>query len=70
MLAIEIKNLNLNYGSTEILKNFNADIVAGEFIGIFGPNGAGKSTLLQAILGLITPKAGAIKIFEPGRIVL
>ena len=37
-------------------------IRSGEFIGVFGPNGAGKTTLLHAILGLLRPSAGEIKV--------
>lgn len=64
MAAITIENLSLTYGDRVILRDFNATIAAGEFIGIFGPNGAGKSTLLRAILGLTTPSAGTIRIAQ------
>ena len=38
-------------------------IRAGEFIGVLGPNGAGKTTLMRAILGLLPPSAGTIRVF-------
>ena len=38
-------------------------IGAGEFIGVLGPNGAGKTTLMRAILGLLPPSAGTIRVF-------
>ncbi len=52
-----------------VLQEVSAAIYPGEFIGIFGPNGAGKTTLLRAILGLITPVSGNIRVFgkPPGR---
>lgn len=62
MVAIEIKDLTLAYGSRPIFHHFSAQIGQGEFIGIFGPNGAGKSTLLRAILGLIPLHGGSISI--------
>ena len=38
-------------------------INAGEFIGVLGPNGAGKTTLMRAILGLLPPSAGTLRVF-------
>jgi zinc/manganese transport system ATP-binding protein len=61
--AIELENLSLARGARTILSNVSASIGEGEFIGIFGPNGAGKTTLLHAILGLLPPASGAIRVF-------
>lgn len=61
--CIKIHQLELGYPSQPLLNAFTADIQQGEFIGIFGPNGAGKSTLLRAILGLLKPLQGEIRIF-------
>lgn len=63
MYALAINQLTLAYGERQIITQFNAQIAAGEFIGLFGPNGAGKSTLLRAILGLVTSKQGTIQVF-------
>ena len=46
---IEIKNLNMSYGSKQVLKNINLDINRGNIIGYIGPNGAGKSTTIKII---------------------
>jgi zinc/manganese transport system ATP-binding protein len=45
------------------LSNATFAIEAGEFIGVLGPNGAGKTTLMRAILGLLSPTEGTIKVF-------
>jgi zinc/manganese transport system ATP-binding protein len=50
-------------GGRVVLDGVNAAIRAGEFIGVFGPNGSGKSTLLRAILGLLPPLSGEIRVF-------
>ena len=34
----------------------------GEIVGLIGPNGAGKSTTLHAIMGLVSPHAGEIRL--------
>ena len=45
-----------------MLADVTAAIRPGEFIGVFGPNGAGKTTLLHAILGLVRPTAGELRV--------
>lgn len=67
--ALQISGLRLTLGGHDILTNVNADILAGEFVGIFGPNGAGKTTLVRAIVNTLRPAAGTITIFgeAPGR---
>ncbi len=48
-------------------KNFTLDcsltVPAGRITGLIGQNGAGKSTAFKAILGLITPDSGEIRVF-------
>jgi len=67
--ALQISDLALTLGGNTILHGVNADIEAGEFVGIFGPNGAGKTTLVRAIVNTLRPSNGAIKIFgeAPGK---
>ena len=48
---LEIKNLCVNVGEKEILKNLSFSANKGEVHVIMGPNGAGKSTLANAIMG-------------------
>ena len=42
--AVQIKDLQMNFGDKKVLKGINLDIPAGKIIGYIGPNGAGKST--------------------------
>ena len=55
--------MTITRGARTVLADVSTTIRAGEFIAILGPNGAGKTTLLQAILGLLPPAAGEIRIF-------
>jgi zinc/manganese transport system ATP-binding protein len=64
VIAVDIKNLMLARGERTILSDVNASIGEGEFVGVFGPNGSGKTTLLQAILGLVHPTTGEIRVFD------
>ncbi len=58
--TLEIRDLSVRAGGTEILSGINADIRCGEVTALIGPNGAGKTTLLLAILGQV-PHRGEIR---------
>jgi zinc/manganese transport system ATP-binding protein len=59
---IELDRATIRLGSRLVLDRASLAIGAGEFIALLGPNGAGKTTLLRALLGLIPPASGAIRI--------
>ncbi|HSL78872.1 MAG TPA: ABC transporter ATP-binding protein [Pseudolabrys sp.] len=63
MSAVSLEHVTLQLGGRAVLSDVSFDIEAGEFIGVLGPNGAGKTTLMRAILGLLVPSAGRIKVF-------
>ncbi|MEZ5805400.1 MAG: ABC transporter ATP-binding protein [Rhizobiaceae bacterium] len=65
MTSVLVRNLSLNFGTVEVLKNLNIDVAEGEFIVLLGPSGCGKSTLLNCIAGLLDVSAG--QIFINGR---
>ena len=60
--AIELDRITLARGQRIVLADVTAAIRTGEFIGVFGPNGAGKTTLLHALLGLVRPVTGALRV--------
>jgi zinc/manganese transport system ATP-binding protein len=62
MLAIQLERVTIARAGRIILSDVSVAIRSGEFIGVFGPNGAGKTTLLHAILGLLRPSSGEIKV--------
>jgi len=61
-IAISVKGLSVSYERKRVLANIFLELKAGRVVGVVGPNGAGKSTLFKAILGLIEPNTGLIKI--------
>ncbi len=63
MNVIELDRVTIRIGSREILADTSFAIRRGEFIGVLGPNGAGKTTLMRAILGLLPPSAGSLRVF-------
>jgi zinc/manganese transport system ATP-binding protein len=62
VFAIELDRVTIARAGRVVLADVSVAIRSGEFIGVFGPNGAGKTTLLQAILGLLRPSAGELKV--------
>ncbi|MBX3567986.1 MAG: sn-glycerol-3-phosphate ABC transporter ATP-binding protein UgpC [Rhizobiaceae bacterium] len=60
MTSVLVKDVSLNYGAVEVLKNLNIDVAEGEFIVLLGPSGCGKSTLLNCIAGLLDVSSGQI----------
>lgn len=59
-VAINVRNLRVNYGEHEVLHNISFDVRAGETITILGGSGSGKTTLLRSLIGLEKPSSGAI----------
>jgi Fe-S cluster assembly ATP-binding protein len=51
MDVLEIKNLRVKTGNTEIIKGIVLKVRTGEMHVIMGPNGSGKSTLCHALMG-------------------
>ena len=43
----EIRNVNLNYGEKQVLKNIDLNIYKNKVTAFIGPSGCGKSTLLR-----------------------
>lgn len=61
-VSVSIRNLDLSFGSVEVLKNLDLDIAQGEFLVLLGSSGCGKSTLLNCIAGLLEVTGGQIHI--------
>jgi manganese/zinc/iron transport system ATP- binding protein len=64
--ALEIHDLTVAYHQRPVIYGVDVEIPTGRLVGIMGPNGAGKSTLIKAIMGLLRPVNGWVKLFgEP-----
>lgn len=57
---LELNDLKLSYGSTQILKGVNLSVKRGDVVSIIGPSGTGKTTLLRCINYLAKPTSGSI----------
>ncbi len=63
MAMLEVRDLEVNYGSINAIKKISFDVNQGEVIALIGANGAGKTTTLHTITGLLKAKSGSV-IFE------
>ena len=61
--VVALDHATIKIGGRAVLADASFSIEPGEFIGVLGPNGAGKTTLMRAILGLLPPSAGSLRVF-------
>ncbi|MER8748327.1 ABC transporter ATP-binding protein [Mesorhizobium sp. M1050] len=60
--ALAIAGLDCFYGEVQVLYGLDLVLNKGEVLCLFGRNGAGKTTTLKAIMGLVPPSAGSIRL--------
>lgn len=59
---IVIRELEKSFGSNQVLKSLNLEVLEGESLVIIGASGTGKSVLIKNIVGILTPDSGSITI--------
>jgi phospholipid/cholesterol/gamma-HCH transport system ATP-binding protein len=60
---VEFCDVSLRYGKTWALHKISFTLSPGETRIILGEAGSGKTTLLKAVIGLVCPEKGVIKLF-------
>ena len=60
--SVEVHDLTVSYQHKPVLWDIDMSLPVGQLIGLVGPNGAGKSTLLKALIGLLKPQSGYVKL--------
>ncbi|WP_405908940.1 ATP-binding cassette domain-containing protein [Streptomyces sp. NBC_00828] len=58
----EVEALTVRRGHVEALRRVDLTAAPGETIALMGRNGAGKSTLLGALVGLVEPAGGSVRV--------
>ncbi|HZF86508.1 MAG TPA: amino acid ABC transporter ATP-binding protein [Burkholderiaceae bacterium] len=59
---VKITALKKSYGTNQVLKGIDLDVLRGEVIAIIGKSGSGKSTLLRCINGLEVFQEGSLTV--------
>ena len=62
--AIETNHLSKFYGKVRAVNTINVRVKRGEIYGFLGLNGAGKTTTIRALLGMIRPSGGNVKVLD------
>lgn len=60
--AVDIDAADFGYDSELVLTDVNLTIPAGASVALLGTNGSGKSTVLKAIVGLLAPRRGVVRV--------
>jgi branched-chain amino acid transport system ATP-binding protein len=62
--ALTVDGVDCFYGQVQVLRGLSFELHEGEVLCLLGRNGAGKTTALKAIMGLVPPRAGSIRLGE------
>ncbi len=57
---LDIRNLEVSYGLTQVLRDVTFSVPTGAIVALLGGNGSGKTTMLNTLTGLVRPGRGSI----------
>jgi branched-chain amino acid transport system ATP-binding protein len=60
--VLQVDDVVVRFGGVTALDRVGFALDEGELLGLIGPNGAGKTTLLRAIIGVVEPNAGSVRL--------
>jgi ABC-type Mn2+/Zn2+ transport system ATPase subunit len=62
-VVVQLAHVEVRFQDLLVLEDVSLSVPSGAFWAVLGPNGAGKTTLLRAILGLVRPTVGMVRVF-------
>jgi branched-chain amino acid transport system ATP-binding protein len=60
--ALRLEALEVRHGAVHAVRGLSLEVDHGEIVGLIGPNGAGKSSTLHAVMGLMRPSGGDVRL--------
>jgi ABC-2 type transport system ATP-binding protein len=60
--ALEVRDLRMRYGRTDVLTGVTFSAQPGEVLALLGPNGAGKTTTIEILEGFRMRSAGEVRV--------
>jgi len=61
---LQVSDLKVAYGQSEVIHGLSFVAAPKETVAIIGRNGMGKSTLFKALMGVLIPTGGSIKVAD------
>jgi energy-coupling factor transport system ATP-binding protein len=59
---LQVEDIHFGYNGAPVLRGVGLEVNRGEIVALLGRNGSGKTTLLRLVMGLLTARAGEIRV--------
>lgn len=61
-MMLSVRGLHAQYGAIRVLQGVDFDIAGGQIVTILGRNGSGRSTTCKAVMGMLPPTGGEVRL--------
>jgi branched-chain amino acid transport system ATP-binding protein len=62
MNVLDVRSVSRRFGGLQALAEITFSVPPRQIVGLIGPNGAGKTTFFNALVGLVRPDSGSIRL--------